>query len=312
MSFRNSSIKTGDINMDEKIISINKLDYRYKKSKKSAIKIDHLDVNDNQLIGLIGANASGKTTLMKIISGYLRDKQGAISVMSGNPQKDDNIRKEIIYSSNDMAIDKSDTPSKLIKYCEFAYPNFDRGFALKLLEIFEIELKKPVIKMSQGQISIVHFTCALAARAKVTLLDEPFNAIDIAKRKTLQEVMLKDFMKNPRTIIISSHHLDELENILSEIILINNGGFVFYEDIDSVREMLFRADGDIAQYKEHNDVVIFSENELGSYLIAKGSTMSSLADEMRAKGIKISSVSPADTCVYLTDNEYRNKVDNLW
>lgn len=298
--------------MENIAIDIKNLKYKYTKSKKEAIKIADLSINEDQLIGLIGANGSGKTTLMKLISCILNDNNGAITVLGGDARFDNSVRKEIIYSMPDVEVSKLDTPAKLIKYFALAYPNFDKEFALKMFEMFDIQSKKLICKMSQGQKSVVHFTCALATRAKITLLDEPFTAIDIAKRKLLYEILLRDYMENPRTIIVSSHNLDELEASLSEILLINDSEVVFYEDIDTVREMLFRADGNIEGFKDEKEVVSYSDGELGHYLIAKGSVNCELATKMKDSGCKISSVAPSDVCVQLTSGIDKKEVDALW
>lgn len=202
---------------------------------------------------------------------------------------------------------------KVLEFYNITYPHFDIEFAKKSLEIFEIPINKKVSALSQGMKSLFHLSCAIATRAKVTLLDEPFIGIDIDRRKLSYEFLLRDYMQHPRTIIISSHNLSEIENLLSEILLIHEGHKVFYKDIDSVRELIFRADGrNTEDYSGREDLILTRKGELGNYLIAKGSVDSDFAKELAEKGFKISPVSPEDVCLYLTTYNKERDLECLW
>lgn len=301
-----------ELTMKSSAIIINDLEFKYNKSKENVLDIENLSINSDKLIGLIGANGSGKTTMMKIIGGLIAPQKGVVKVLSGDRMRDDNVKRQIIYSMNDNAVEHKETVEKLVRDYNLVYPDFDREFANKIFDLLEIDTKNKISKLSTGNKSAVHFTCALATRAKITLLDEPFTGIDIAKRKTLYDILLRDYIEYPRTIVVSSHNLDEMENVLSEILLINDGKVVFYEDIDDVRQMYFRADGDVEKYKDNENVVKIAGRNMGRYIIAKGGTMCQMAQDMKKEGLKISSVSPCDVCAYLTDSVDEDKVEKLW
>lgn len=147
------------------------------------------------------------------------------------------------------------------------------------------------------------------------MLDEPFVGIDMERRKLAYEVLLRDYMEYPRTILISSHNLAEMEQILSEMVLLHNGNLVFYEDMDMVREMLFRADGEaeqVAAFAGREEVITGNQGELGAYFIGKGSVNSALAKEAEKAGLKIAPVAPEDVCVYLTSNRKGSDLECLW
>ena len=109
-----------------------------------------------------------------------------------------------------------------VDFYERGYPYFDREFAGRLMEYFEIDIKAKVYSLSTGQRAMLYFGLALASRCPVTMFDEPFNGMDIEKRKLAGKILLNDYLEYPRNIMISSHILTEIEHLLEEIVVIND------------------------------------------------------------------------------------------
>lgn len=302
--------------MDEYAIVASNLTMKYKKkSRINALNRINLKLHEEQLIGLIGANGSGKTTFFKICNGNLDATEGTVQILGGDAVENLSIREEVIYSMHALPVGDNLTVGTVIGNYHMMYPHFDKEFADKLLDLFGVSQKAKIKQLSQGTVSVVHFICALSTRAKVTMFDEPFIGIDIEKRKLAQEVLLRDYMEHPRTILISSHNLAEMEQILSEMVLLHNGDLVFYEDMDTVREMLFRADGEADQVKAFvgkENVITSNQGELGAYFIGKGGPNCDLAKEAARAGLKIAAVAPEDVCVYLTSNRRESDLECLW
>lgn len=299
--------------MEDIAIQIDAVRKNYRKNK--ALDGITVKIYENRMIGLIGANGSGKTTLMRICAGLEEKSSGTVLVYGADVTKDISVNEEIIYSMHDLPVGRQYKIGELLRFYNISYPHFDMVFCKKMLELFGISLKKTCRTLSQGQKSLVHFSCALATRCKVTLLDEPFTGIDIEKRKMVYEILLRDFMEHPRTILISSHNLSEIEGILSEMILIHNGKILFYQDMDSVREMLFRADGskeEIQGFTEGRETICVRTKEIGSYAVFRGSVTSADAREARSCGLTVSSVAPEDVSVYLTMTEEGKELEGLW
>ncbi len=283
--------------------------------KCTALDYLTLDIHAEQIIGLIGANGSGKTTFLRICSGLLSASEGKFSVLGGDPLTDIHVKNEIIYSMHNLPVGDRERIKNILSYYEMMYPHFDKAFADKMLALFEINTKKPLLALSQGLKSLVHFTCAMATRCQITMLDEPFIGIDIEKRKTAYEILLRDYMEHPRTFIISSHNFSELEHVLSEMILIHNGELIFYEEMDTVRDMLVRVDGPentLQEFISRHKVYHFSKGELGSFAIIEGSMQSPAALDAPKLGLTPSPVSPEDVCVYLTSNRKERDLECLW
>ena len=283
--------------------------------KKTALDGITVKIHENRMIGLIGANGSGKTTLMRICAGLEEKSSGTVLVHGADVTKDICVNEEVIYSMHDLPVGRQYKIEEILKFYDISYPHFDMVFCKKMLELFGISLKKTCRTLSQGQKSLVHFSCALATRCKVTLLDEPFTGIVMEKRKMVYEILLRDFMEHPRTILISSHNLSEIEGILSEMLLIHDGKMLFYQDMDSVREMLFRADGskeEIQGFTEGRETICVRTKEIGSYAVFRGSVTSADAREAKACGLSVSTVAPEDVSVYLTMTEEGKELEGLW
>lgn len=302
--------------MDEYAIVTSDLTVKYKKRNgKHALNKINLNLHKEQLIGLIGANGSGKTTFFKICNGNLDATEGSVNILGGDVTGNLAIREEVIYSMHALPVGDKLNVEDIIENYHMMYPHFDKEFAEKVLELFGVSKKEKLKHLSQGITSVVHFVCALSTRAKLTMLDEPFVGIDMERRKLAYEVLLRDYMEYPRTILISSHNLAEMEQILSEMVLLHNGNLVFYEDMDMVREMLFRADGEaeqVAAFAGREEVITGNQGELGAYFIGKGSVNSALAKEAEKAGLKIAPVAPEDVCVYLTSNRKGSDLECLW
>ena len=298
---------------DTAAISVKNLTKRYHKC--TALNQLTLDIHAGQIIGLIGANGSGKTTFFRICNGLSDATTGDFSVLGGNPLTDIRIKNEMIYSMHNLPVGDRERVKKILSFYEIMYPHFDRTFAEKILNLYQINIRKPLSSLSQGNKSLVHFACALATRCQLTMLDEPFIGIDIEKRKTAYEILLRDYMEHPRTFIISSHNLSELEHILSEMILIHNGELVFYEEMDAVRDMLLRVDGEketLRTFLDGQEVLQISEGELGSFAIIEGSMQAPAAQEALNMGLTPAPVQPEDVCVYLTSNRKEDDLECLW
>lgn len=301
--------------MEEYAVVATDLEMKYAKhSVKVALRNLNLKLHKNEMIGLIGANGSGKTTFFKLCNGALEPTRGKLEILGGDAVGDIRLKEEVIYSMHALPVDGWKADKILQSYYE-TYPHFDLEFARKSLELFDIPVKKKIITFSQGMKSIFHFICAIATRCEVTMLDEPFIGIDIEKRRIAYEILLRDYMENPRTFIISSHNLSELEAVLSEMVLIDHGNLIFYEEMDTVREMLFRADGidgQIADFEKNEKTVYVSKGELGCFLIGRGSVESEFAKKVKEAGLSISAVAPEDVCIYLTSQGRERDLECLW
>jgi len=193
--------------------------------------------------------------------------------------------------------------------------NFEKDFALKLVKYFDLNPQAKYSKMSKGMGSIFNFICAVSCRAELTMLDEPVLGMDITVRRAAYEVLLRDYTEHPRTIILSSHLLEELEGILSEIILIDNGRLVFYKDMDEIGKMAYRVDGPkekVEDYCADKNIIFSRRGEFDSFTIVTGNLTEQMLFEARKSNIFLSKVGPEDLYQYLTKKNKEGELECLW
>jgi ABC-2 type transport system ATP-binding protein len=195
-----------------------------------------------------------------------------------------------------------------------------RLFIKMLLIISTIYLKSHDTKMkykslSQGMGSVFNFLCALSCRAPLTMFDEPVLGMDVTVRKSAYEILLRDFTEHPRTFIISSHLLSEIEGVLSDILLIEQGQTVLNCPIDDMRQSAYRVHGNplgIDGFIPGKKVIARKTSETGSYAIIYEPYTENAAVLAKQQGLTISSVKAEDLCVCLTRQDKEDEFECLW
>ncbi len=207
-------------------------------SKKfgNTIAVDDVsfEVAPGRIIGLIGPNGAGKTTLLKAILG-LTSYEGDISVCGLDPFRN---RRELMHTVSYVA-DVSVLPrwirvDQLLDYVETLHPNFNRSAAETSLSRTKVTLKDKVKALSKGMVAQLHLSIIMAIDAKILILDEPTLGLDILFRKAFYTELLNDYFDDERTIIITTHQVEEIENILTDVMFIDDGKIVLNETIESI------------------------------------------------------------------------------
>lgn len=282
---------------------------------KAALKNVNLNINSNELIGLIGTNGSGKTTLMKLLAGLLDKTSGAIQVLGEEPMDNLNVLENVVYTYHDLELPPEQPLKNIIGSYELMYPKFDRTFAEKLMKLFNLNPKAKYKSLSQGMMSLFNFICGLSTRAEITMMDEPILGMDVTVRKSAYEILLRDYMEHPRTIIISSHILSELEDILSELIIINKGEVLLHDNIDNIRDSAYRVDGAeeaLNAFASNKNVIYKSTSPLHSFMIIKEDITENVQTAAKNHNLSLSRIRPEELYVYLAGNAYEEGMECLW
>lgn len=280
-----------------------------------AINSINLALNENQIIGLIGRNGSGKTTLMKLCAGKLNRTKGALTVLGEDPMDNLKILENIVYTYADLPFDEKLTLKSIIGTYKLMYKTFQEDFALKLLEFYKINKKAKYGSLSRGTKSLFNFICGIATRAPLSMFDEPILAMDITVRRSAYEILLRDYMEYPRTIIISSHILSELENILSEILIIDKGNILFYDSTDNMRENFYRVDGNeegLKTFTKNKNVIYKSSASLSTFYVVEEPLTEDIKTLAQSKGLQLSRLRPEELYLYLSNNDYEEEMECLW
>ena len=200
---------------------------------KTILNNINLTITENKIIGLLGKNGTGKTTLIKLINDLLTPTSGEILIEGKKPSPE---TKEIIsYLPERTYLDKTMTIKEtLIFFSEF-YKNFNIKKAKKLLKDLNLEEDQKLSKMSKGMLEKLTLILVMSRKAKIYILDEPLGGVDPATRDYILDTLLTNFDEKA-SIIISTHLIEDIEKILDEVIFIDKGEIVLNSPTDKLRE----------------------------------------------------------------------------
>ncbi len=217
----------------ESLISIVNLNKSYG-SKKVLSGID-LTFTAGQIIGLVGPNGAGKTTCLQAILG-LTDYEGEINVLGHHPKKDRvKMLKEVAYISDVAILPKWLKVSQALSYMNDIHPNFDLEKAEAFLAKTNIAHSDKVKALSKGMIAQLHLALILAIDAKVLVLDEPTLGLDILTRRQFYTHLLEDFYTEDKCIVVTTHQIEEIEHILTDVAFIQHGKIVLSESTEEIK-----------------------------------------------------------------------------
>ena len=212
------------------LVKITNLNKNY--GDKQVLKNINLTIPKGKIIGLLGKNGMGKSTLLKLINDLLTPTSGEILV---NGKKVGVESKKIIsYLPERTYLDKSMTVDKVIEYFEDFYDNFDSKKAKKLLKDLDLDTKQKLSKMSKGMQEKVQLVLVMSRRADLYILDEPLGGVDPATRDYILDTILTNFNEGA-SVLISTHLISDIERILDEVIFIDKGKIILTSDADELR-----------------------------------------------------------------------------
>ena len=204
--------------------------------KVRAVDNVSFDIDKGKIMGLIGPNGAGKTTLLKAVLG-LTDCEGELSVLGLDPfRQRQELMQNICFIADVAVLPRWIRVSQLLDFVESTHPNFSRSKAEGLLEKTKVSSRtdSKVRELSKGMVTQLHLSIIAAIDAKLLVLDEPTLGLDIIFRKEFYANLLSDYFDEERTILVTTHQVEEIENILTDIMFINEGRIV----LDATMEAL--------------------------------------------------------------------------
>lgn len=192
-----------------------------------------LSIEGGRIIGLLGPNGSGKTTLIKLINGLLTPTSGSLTVCGGAPGVE--TKKVVAYLPDSNYLNSWMTVGQLVDmFCDF-YEDFRRDTAIEMLTRLGITTGVRLKTLSKGNKKKVSLILVMSRSAKLYVLDEPIAGVDPATRDYIISTIIGNY--NPEaSVIISTHLISDIEQVLDEVIFINNGNIVLHKSVDAIRE----------------------------------------------------------------------------
>ena len=193
----------------------------------------NLSIPKGKIVGLLGKNGMGKTTLIKLINDLLTPTSGEILINGEKPGI--NSKKIISYLPERTYLDKSMKVSQIITFFNEFYDNFNKEKAIKLLKDLDLDINSKVSKMSKGMQEKLQLILVMSREAKLYILDEPLGGVDPATRDYILDTILSNFSEEA-SVIISTHIISDIEKILDDVIFIDKGEIVLTSSADELRK----------------------------------------------------------------------------
>ncbi len=211
-------------------------------ANKTVLKNINLDIKGGKIIGLIGPNGAGKTTLLKSLLG-LTTVSGEINVLGFNPINERAAMLEDVCFIADTAIlPRWIKVTQLLDYMAGVHPKFNREKACKYLKQTNIAHTSRVKELSKGMVTQLHLALIMAIDSKLLILDEPTLGLDIIYRKKFYDALLNDYYEEEKTIIITTHQVEEIENVITDVMFINKGEIILNETLENIAKTFSQVD----------------------------------------------------------------------
>ncbi len=233
-----------------------------------------------RIMGLIGPNGAGKTTALRCLMG-MASYQGNLAVLGRNPQHERMaMLKDIAYIADTAILPNWMTVAQLVEYTSGVHPKFDLAKANCFLKQTEIKRHSKISELSKGMVTQLHLALTISIDAKLLVLDEPTIGLDILYRKQFYEQLLNDYFDESKTILITTHQVEEVEHLLTDLVFIKNGNALMNIEMEALESQFLElrvSDSNLEHVRKFKP--IHERKNLGSHnLIFEGVAASELVD----------------------------------
>ncbi len=216
------------------VIKVNHLSHSY--GRKLALDNVTFDVKKGRVFGLVGENGAGKTTLIKHLLGSLCPDEGKVTLFGAEPSRDPaSVLSRIGYLSEDRDLPLWMRVKELMRYTRAFYADWDEDYAQQLLKQFRLDPDAKIRNLSRGEKARAGLLCALAHRPELLLLDEPSSGLDAVSRSDILGVVVRSVAEEGRTVVFSSHLLDEVERVVDDVAMFHNGRLELLMSMEDLR-----------------------------------------------------------------------------
>ncbi|WP_010146724.1 ATP-binding cassette domain-containing protein [Serinicoccus profundi] len=265
-----------------------------------------LDLAAGRIHGLLGRNGAGKTTLLSLLASFARPDAGRVLLEGREPFEDADLMGAtcLMRSAGDLPADSK--VGDILALHQVGRPTFDRALADRMLDRFGVPARRTLAKLSRGQQSAVAAAVGLASRAPLTMLDEVHLGMDAPTRQEFTQLLLEDFAEHPRTIIISSHLISEIEHLLETVTILHEGRVLISEEADELRRQGVTVTGraDLVEAATQGLRTV-GRRDLGPTREATvlGSAHEPWAAEAQRQGLQLGPVPLQDLFIHLTTKD---------
>ena len=226
------------------VIEVNGLTKRY----RDTVAVDDVSftIEKDTIYGLLGRNGAGKTTVMSILTAQNFATSGDVTVFGQQPYENAHVLQRMCFVRESQKYPDDATPLHAFRAAKLFFPNWSQALADELVAAFRLPLKRRIKKLSRGQLSAVGVIIGLASRAEITFFDEPYLGLDAVARQIFYDRLVADYSEHPRTVVLSSHLIDEVSHLIERVLVIDEGRILMDESTDDVRDRAANIVGDAA------------------------------------------------------------------
>ena len=209
-----------------------------KKSYEDSFALDgiNIEVTSGQILGLIGPNGAGKSTFLQSVLGLI-NTEGNLEVLGLDPRRDRHKLLKEVCSITDVAVlPKWMTVDQVLTYVDGVHPGFNLKKCLSILSKTNIKRSQKIKTLSRGLVVQLHLSIVMAINARLLVLDEPTLGLDLVYRKEFYSQLIEDYYDGDKTILISTHQVEEIEGVLSDAVFMNQGRVVMHDSIESINK----------------------------------------------------------------------------
>ncbi len=207
---------------------------------KKILKDINLKIKEGTIFGIIGPNGVGKSTLLRCLTGIYKSTSGSINYDGREVYDNVEVKGQIGYVADENIMQTKFKVKEILKYYKYSYNTFDENKFNKLNEVFQIPVNKYIFQLSKGMKMRLSIMLALSIKAKYLILDEPTSGLDAILKNKLLKIFLDEVVENNTTIVISSHHLGELERICDDVAILNEGIVSYENSIENMKNKIKR------------------------------------------------------------------------
>ncbi|MGD8190818.1 ABC transporter ATP-binding protein [Brevibacillus ginsengisoli] len=260
-------------------------------------------IESGKIYGLLGRNGAGKTSIMHMLTAQLFPTSGELLVFGEAPYENNRVLSQVCFIKESQKYPDHFRVIDVLDLCPVIFQNWDQQFANQLLYDFRLPLKRAMKKLSRGMLSSVGIIIGLASRAPLTMFDEPYLGLDAVARELFYDRLIEDYAEHPRTIVLSTHLIDEVSRILEHVIVIDSGKIILNEEAEAIRGQAYTVLGQA----ENVEAFISGQETIDRQpfgVLLSATVLGSLVPQRRKQaeslGLELATVSLQQLIVHLT------------
>lgn len=286
------------------IIEANNLTLKYKKFE--ALKNITFKLKGEKIYGLLGRNGAGKTSMLTVLSAFRKPSSGTLTIAGEDIFENAKIMSKISFHYEKNYSEETSTVKKILKDVGNYRENYDGEYALKLAEMFELPIDKPVNKLSKGKQSAFEVTMGLAGRCPITIFDESYLSMDAPTRVKFYNEVLEEQEREPRIFILSTHLVSEMDYLFDEVLILHEGKLLVHDEYETMVSKGMTVTGPAEKADEFvKGMKVLNQQRLGNTkaVAVYGENSRELTAKAKSLGLEIGHISLQDLFIYITERE---------